>query len=238
MLKRIPFSVDNGKLTVIYNSWQERNEVEKQGLHLHFKDVVYNGTDIAVPFKSEALRVYLTKCKRYYYYSVQQQGEQTSIYISGLPDFSKYCIHCEVKNNRMEITSFFHKLKDPIQKKSTKSVNFKGYGPRGMLLVKFIAMRMGVAHVDLKDNWEGTRHIKSNDLKAILQAHLQDQFHHTYIANKKKIDPWIAFFDENNTTYKAAQHGYYGGFGFEPMDGQDKLTAKPENIVCASCIYV
>ena len=162
-----------------------------------------------------ALQVYFEVLKRtYYFYFVTPRR----ILISG-GTLANSVIQCIFEKDHLLIDSFYY-VHDTFAKSHMKSVDFKGYGPRGMLLVKYIAIALGVDYVTVCDYWD-LNGMDSTGLKAMLAS--------------KKTEPVAqkaAFFEEKGTYAGAQKHGYYGGFGFKPSGRMLKADVKDIQCSC------
>jgi len=226
------FTVKGKIITVQHEEWVQRDQFEKDLKHIHevFTDEVFAGNDIVAPLKNQALRVYFAKFRRFYYFFTHFQGEYIRVFISGEPSHNTCAIECEIHNQTLSIEYFFAHKTD---RKAIKSTDFEGYGPRGMLLVKYIANRFRIPNVELRDNWKHKERITSRELKEIMQDMKAGTLHHLYTDNKKAIDHWYAFYIKHGVLNNVIEHGYYGAYGFKPTHG-DFMTAKTASIVCAA----
>ena len=244
------FSFNNPFLTVNFRGWVNRRDFERhhrENIELVYKDIVYDGTVVVAPRKSESLRVYFTEFKRYYYFFMQQRGEQLTIRISGVPDHRRHVIAAYIQGNDIIVSSFFFGESAQKEKPTIISVDFPGMGPRGMFLVKYIAQRLGATDAYLTDDWaigKGDTKMESGQfvfLKENATEDDDDDLSREYdwlAAHRKKIKNWTQFHKEKGTARLAIENGYYGGFGFEqsedpPSPRLDK-HAKVDSIACAS----
>lgn len=165
-----------------------------------------------------ALQVFFTFLRRVYtFYFVAPFG----ILISG-NTAPNSVIQCVLKGKELHIDSFYY-VHEKDAKKFMKSDDFKGYGPRGMFLVKYIAKALGVDYVTVSDYWE-QKDMNSDKLKEMLKS-------------GQTIAHWSQFYDEKGTLEKAKNHGYYGGFGFEASERRHVLKVHVQDIQCASKMY-
>lgn len=234
------YSFQNPFLTVHFTNWQHRKDFErhnKENIALVYKDLVYNGTIVPAPRRNESLRVYFTEFKRYYYFFIQERGQKLTIRIGGVPDHMRYVISAYIQNNDITITSFF--VHDKVKCDAIKSVNFRGTGPRGMLLIKYIAQRLGATDAYLQDVWStgrGDKKMDSTNLKTVLSKRMDmdelSKEHEWFEEHREKIENWKKIYEEKGTLDMAIEHGYYGGYGFENQ--QDNMHAKVDSIECAA----
>jgi hypothetical protein len=203
----------------------------------HFTDVVLGGKDIRAPLraplKNEALRVYFPTFRRFYYFFTHYQGRYSRVFISGEPSHYTCAVECLIDSYERVLTIQYF-FKHETDRKVIKSIDFEGYGPRGMLLVKYIATRYNIPLVALTDAWKDRKGgITSKELKEIMKCEKKGEHHHLYLDNKKAIDKWYKFYVEHNVLDKVIQHGYYGAFGFKPKQ-DDVMMAETGRIVCAT----
>jgi hypothetical protein len=220
-----PFSVKKNVLTVQFNDWDERNLFEKKGcVSLFLTNLIDRPR--TVPLKDEALRVYFPDFRRFYYFTVRPQNTVVNITICGEPDkpvISATLIeHTDPPKSVLDVDSFYHKIEHQSNKSTVKSPNFKGYGPRGMLLIKYIARHIGATDIDLMDTWTSATKAGLNSQtlqRALAKAEIVKGRH--VLKDDKKLSRknmenlrrFIEFCEEKDTYDNAASHGYYGGFG-------------------------
>jgi len=235
----LPFSVKKNVLTVQFNDWDKRALFEKDGsVSLFLTDLIDRPR--TGPLKDEALRVYFPDFRRFYYFTVTPQNTIVKITIGGALD--KPVISATLQDDQiLDIGSFYHSVEHQSNKNTVKSPNFKGYGPRGMLLIKYIAKHIGATDIGLIDIWSSGG-VDSAKLKKVLakarfvEGHyvLQDEdFKGMSKKSKESLKRFIEFCEDHSTFNNAALHGYYGGFGLTSSAIQFK-KGKVDAVECAA----
>jgi len=172
-------------------------------------------------YTESTLKVNFSVLKRSYYFFLCPVNGVPYVFISGDATLSNSVIYGILRANVLHIENFYYVLK-PSAKEHIKSDTFKGYGPRGMFLIKYIAKVLGVDSVTLKDAWK-QGDINSTNLKRMLKRG----------SKQKSIANWVQFFREKNTYDNAMEEGYYGGFGFK-KNSSGNHEAQVDAIQCSA----
>jgi len=172
-------------------------------------------------YTESTLKVNFSVLKRSYYFFLCPVNGVPYVFISGDATLSNSVIYGILRANVLHIENFYYVLK-PSAKEHIKSDTFKGYGPRGMFLIKYIAKVLGVDSVTLKDAWK-QGDINSTNLKQMLKRG----------SKQKSIANWVQFFREKNTYDNAMKEGYYGGFGFK-KNSSGNHEAQVDAIQCSA----
>lgn len=198
-----------------------------------YYDVTFRGGEVDGTVRN-VMRVYFAYVQREYYFFIVPFADGSSvIFISGDENRENSAIKCHLSDGVLHVEDFYYSCTVEAKESMKSATNFRGYGPRGMLLIKYIATVMGATNVTLVDKWEHDHVIRSEELQRILQDR-RNKVDNAYEENYGSvIDRWVDFYKDNDTYENAMEHGYYGGFNFRDTSTVQH-EAKVADIRCAA----
>lgn len=231
------FSISDNTIGVGFDNADEQDEFEeKYALEINLYTnmfTLYTGENLDLVELAPYSKVTFVNLEgaEYYFRLQDVDDNKVRISISGEPSMRHPAIqaHYFRETNHIDIHDFF--LFNNHSKRYINSTS--GHGPRGMLLIKFVAQILGANIVIVDDLWEYKRDhdtINSDKLTDILATLETDTSLEGWHENtKRSIRKWIFFYTQNQTWNKVKDHGYFGGFGFtschEDRDASPELFA-------------